>query len=51
MKRRHISSETLAGIWFPTANMDKKSLFWSYGHTPVETVLKHRFHSCEHVKL
>ena len=31
--------------------MDKKSLFWRYGHTPVETGLKHRFHGWEHVKI
>jgi hypothetical protein len=26
------------------ARMDKKSLFWRYGHMLVETGLKHRFH-------
>jgi hypothetical protein len=31
--------------------MDKKSLFWRYGHTPVETALKHRFNGVEHVKI
>jgi len=28
--------------------MDKKSLFWWYGHLPVETDLKHRFHGEDH---
>jgi hypothetical protein len=31
--------------------MDKKSLFWWYGHLPVETDLKHRFHGGEHVEI
>jgi hypothetical protein len=28
--------------------MDKKSLFCRYGHTPAETDLKHRFHGEDH---
>ena len=28
--------------------MDKKSLFWWYGHMLVETDLKHRFHGGDH---
>jgi hypothetical protein len=28
--------------------MDKASLFWWYGYSPVETDLKHRFHGGDH---
>ncbi|MEI8123222.1 MAG: hypothetical protein WCI20_14415 [bacterium] len=33
------------------ADMDKKSLFWWYGHTLVETDLKQLFHGGEHAEI
>jgi len=37
-------------IFTPGLSMDKKSLFWRYGHTLVEADLRHRFHGGNHAE-